>query len=376
MGRNSILAGALFLSIFSSCGFVGPPENNALPEACTVQGAVLADIHGSPFSALAHNAQTVIYFSTEDRYALLTLPDCRVDRLPDATGRRGRGGIQVLPGGAQLLRSYPPTQAGVAEAGYVYWYSPNASMTPVALPANVFPDKREFPILSEDGGWLAVLRTIRTPAENRNEIVLRNAASGESRILWPRDTEFTWHELVAIDVTKQEIVLARGLREYLWIRFDGRVIRGPVNTGDVQAQPPTFRWVGDGWFAWDAYRDERPYGLQLKTTSADRYVSAEKLRSINHAAIAPDARHAAMSLQTQHGRLLWLRDAVVVIDMASGKEIFRRYLPRFTRTPVAFPGNEFFAYGEAERVRVLRLLASSHRGATGPEKESHAASGK
>ena len=355
MGRNSILAGALFLSIFSGCGFVGPPENNTLPEVCAVEGAGVADIHGSPFSALEHNAQTVIYYSAEDRYALLALPECRVEKLPDAAGRRGRGGIQVLPGGAQLLRSYAPTPGGEAEAGYVYWYSPNASVTPVALPADFFPDKREFPILSEDGLWLAVLRTIRTPTENRNEIVMRNAATAETRIFWPRDTEITWHELVAIDVTKQEIVLARGLREYLWIQFDGRVIRGPVNTGAVQAQPPTFRWAGDGWFAWDAYRDSGRYGFRLKTKSADRYVASEKLRSVNHAAIAPDARHAAMSLQTQHGRLLWLRDAVAVIDMASGEEIFRRYLPRFTRTPVAFPGNAFFAYSEPERVRVLRL---------------------
>lgn len=315
----------------------------------------MADIHDSPFLTLEHNAQTVIYFSAEDQYALLSLPQCRVERLPDAAGRRGRGGIQVLPDGAQLLRSYPPPQAGAAEVGYVYAYSPNASVAPVALPEDFFPGKREFPILSEDGGWLAILRTIRTPAENRNEIVLRKPLTGESRMFWPHGIEINWHELVAVDVVKQEIVLARGLREYLWINFDGRLIRGPVNTGAVQAQPPTFRWAGDGWFAWDAYRDDGPYGFRLKTAALDRYITAEKLRSLNHAAISEDTRHAAMSMQTQHGRLLWLRDAVAIIDTASGQEIFRRYLPRFTRTPVAFPGNEFFAYGEPDRVRVLRL---------------------
>ena len=318
-------------------------------------GASLAQVHASPFSPLERNAQTLIYFGARDRHALLTLPECRVEELPEMAQRRGRGGIQVLPGGAQLVRSYPPTGGAATEGAYVYGYSPHLSVIPVAVAKDLFPGEREFPILSEDGGWLAVLRTIRTPAENRNEIVLRKPLTGESRRFWPHGIEINWHELVAVDVVNREIVLARGLREYLWINFDGRLMRGPVNTGAVQAQPPTFRWAGNGWFAWDAYRDDGPHGFRLKTAALDRYVSAEKLRSLNHAAISVDTRHAAMSLQTQHGRVLWLRDAVVVLDTASGQEIFRRYLPRFTRTPVAFPGNEFFAYGEPDRVRVLRL---------------------
>jgi hypothetical protein len=353
--RKFVLPGAILVAIVAGCGFVGPEENNSLSEVCSVEGASVADIHASPFLTLENSAQAVIYFSAEDRYALLKLPECQVAQLPDLAGRRGRAGIQVLPGGGQLLKSYPPPQDGVTKVSYVYAYSPQLSMAPMVLPESYLPASPEFPILSEDGAWLAILRPIRTSAENRNEIVLRKPLTGDSRIFWPRDIEISWYELVAIDVAKQEIVLSRGLRDYLWIAFDGRVIRGPVNTGAVQAQPPTFRWVGDGWFAWDAYRDAGSYGFRLKTSPLDRYVAAEKLRSISHAAISPDARHAAMSLETQHGRLLWLRDAVAVIDTASGREIFRRYLPRFSRTQVAFPGNKFFAYSEPGRVRVLRL---------------------
>ncbi|MFN0316824.1 MAG: hypothetical protein ACKVQA_17535, partial [Burkholderiales bacterium] len=201
----------------------------------------------------------------------------------------------------------------------------------------------------------AVLRTVRTREDNRNEIVLRKAVTGESRTLWPNGTELSWYELVSIDVRKEEIVLSRGLREYLWIRFDGTVIRAPVHTGDVNAQPPTFRWTQDGWFAWDAYREKGSYGLRLKTDKSDRYIKAEKLRRLNHAAISPSAHYAAMSLETEHGRVLTLRDAVAIFDMTAGKEIFRRYLPRYTRSEVAFLDDAFFAYSEPGKVRVVRL---------------------
>ena len=306
----------------------------------------------------------MIYFGVEDRYALMAMPGCRVTPLPDMPKPLGRAGIQVAPTGARLLRFYPPSQAGATvatvanESPYLYAYSPAPSAIPLMVPAHFFPEKRDYPLLSEDGGWLAVLRTVRTPAENRNEIFLRNAVSGASRTFWPRAIEISWHELVAIDVAKEEIVLARGQREYLWAGFDGKPIRGPVHTGEVQAQPLTFRWVGDGWFAWDAYRDHAPYGFRLKTSGVDRYTATEKLRHFKHAAISPDTRHAAMSLETEHGRLLWLRDAVTVSDIASGREIFRRYLPRFTRSQVAFLDSDYFAYSEPGRVRVLRLPQS------------------
>jgi len=54
-----------------------------------------------------------------------------------------------------------------------------------------------------------------------------------------------------------------------------------------------------------------------------------------------------------------VRDAVVVLRAADGGEVFRRFLPRYTRTAVTFLDGGRFAYtdwvGDRAEVRVLRI---------------------
>lgn len=335
-----------------ACGFSGPGAKTSLREVCSVPDAELAAIRSGPFLEMENAQETIVHLSKTERYALLEMPGCRLTPLAD--GPRPRGGLaspmQVTPGGARLFSTYDAGRPAVP-----YWYAPSEATAPMEVCVDATASGPEFPILSEDGGWLAVLRTTRTREESRNEIVLREANGSGRRSVWPAQLEWTWHELVAIDVIKKQVVLSRGLREYIWVDFAGKTIRGPVNTGTVRAQPNTFRWVGDGWFAWDAYRDQGPYGFRLSLSARDFSASVEKLRMISHAAVSPGARYAAASLENAYARVLSWRDAVVVYDTASGQEIFREYLPPYTRTQVAFLGAEHFAYDEPGRVRVIAL---------------------
>jgi hypothetical protein len=46
---------------------------------------------------------------------------------------------------------------------------------------------------------------------------------------------------------------------------------------------------------------------------------------------------------------------VVVLQTANGREVFRRFLPMFSRTNVVFMGQQFFAYSDGGNTHVLRL---------------------
>lgn len=341
-------------ALTGGCGYVGPAEKGAFPEACSIPDAEMALLDAGPFQQLERAGRTLVYLSKEDRYAMLEL-GCRLTRFADVPNRTGLASpMQVNAAGARFFSTY--AQGGQAHR---HWYSPGPSAAPWEVPLDPALTKNANPVLSDDGMWVALLHVTRTREESRNEIILFAPNGEPGRTFWPAGVDWSWYELVAIDVAQEQVVLSRGLREYLWARFDGSVIRGPINTGSVQAQPQTFRWTADGWFAWDAYRDRGDYRWALSKSGQITEYAAENLRQISHGAIAPGERYAAVSLETKHGRILSLRDAVVIYDTSTGEEVFRKYLPRFTRTQVAFLTDEYFAYGEPGRIRVLRLSSGA-----------------
>jgi len=344
------VAGVAMVAL-AACGYLGSAEKTSLTEACSAPGAELIADNPGPFLQMEEAGKALVFFAKENQYGLLEMPGCRVTRLPDAPGRTGlASAMQIRPNGARLFSTYrrgtPP---------FVFWYGANATAPVVEIPQDPTAKQPEFPLLSEDGQWLAVLRTTRTHEESRNEIILREAMGSGTRSVWPAGLEVSWSDLVAIDMVKQQAVLSRGLREYIWVGFDGHVMRGPVHTGEVQAQPITFRWAGRGWFAWDAYRDSGAEQVRLADAPGNFTAQAERWRLIEQGAVSPDTRYAAISMETNYGRLLALRDAVALYETKNGREIFRKYLPRFTRTPVAFLTSRYFAYSEGGAVHVLRL---------------------
>jgi hypothetical protein len=47
------------------------------------------------------------------------------------------------------------------------------------------------------------------------------------------------------------------------------------------------------------------------------------------------------------------QDAVYVLSAADGREVFRKYLPRYSRSPVAFLRPHFFVYSDQSGVHVV-----------------------
>ena len=65
-------------------------------------------------------------------------------------------------------------------------------------------------------------------------------------------------------------------------------------------------------------------------------------RSIESLSVAPDGRHIAFSLESRLS-IGEIDSAVVLLRSADGQELYRRYHPQFTRTHLAFLGNDHLA---------------------------------
>jgi hypothetical protein len=79
-----------------------------------------------------------------------------------------------------------------------------------------------------------------------------------------------------------------------------------------------------------------------------------KGRSVTSASVDPTGRLIAISATTTLS-IGNARDVVYVIRAADGTDVFRRYLPRYTRTSVVFFDSGLFGYTENGRTHVLAI---------------------
>jgi hypothetical protein len=70
--------------------------------------------------------------------------------------------------------------------------------------------------------------------------------------------------------------------------------------------------------------------------------------------MTPSGDLAAVSVATALN-IGQIRDSIYVLRLSDGAEIFRRYLPRYTRTPVYFPTDDLLVYTGDRETIVLRV---------------------
>lgn len=71
-------------------------------------------------------------------------------------------------------------------------------------------------------------------------------------------------------------------------------------------------------------------------------------------ALSPDGQPIAFSI-TSSLSIGSTPDVIAVVRVADGAEVFRRYLPKYMRSSVAFPDAGRFAYTDLDGVHVLRI---------------------
>ena len=309
-------------------------ETGDWAQARLLEGYALADVETPPDLSMELAGSAVLMDTETLEMALLAMPEGRVEPL----GLRWSNGDPTIHG---------VTAAGAAlyREGGEWRVLPAPAAPSVTLEAPAGADHPD-PALSGDGLWVGWIakgpRAVLTPVDGGEPrtIDLAPFAPGSFR-------------MDSLDMARDSLIVARGETEFLTLRLDGSEKAPSWTAPNVKAWAGTVRRGAGGWLAWDAYQEDDPYRVEWSLPAGDGLHAARKGYRIRMAALAPSGRYLAVS---EEGRYNFdAPEAVYVLDAASGETVFLRAHPRFTRSRVAFLGEDFFAYDNAEGVCVMRI---------------------
>lgn len=156
-----------------------------------------------------------------------------------------------------------------------------------------------------------------------------------------------------VDPHTREVLVWRDDRPVV-VGFDGQSRPVPFEPAEIRAQSSTYLRLGQGWVAWDAYREDGPYQIGWSLPGGSGRHRANTGRSVTSAAVDPTGKLIAISETTtlSIGRA---RDVVYVLRTDTGADVFRTYLPRYTRSQVVFFEGGLFGYSNLEGTRILKV---------------------
>jgi hypothetical protein len=137
------------------------------------------------------------------------------------------------------------------------------------------------------------------------------------------------------------------------VDFFGKLKKEYPRPAVARPQRDTYREMGNYWLAWDAYRENEPYLMEWSLASGSGTHQTPLGRSIHSAAFDAAGKWIAVSVGSSLN-IGKAQDAVYVLSASDGHEVFRKYLPRYSRSPVAFLEPHFFAYSDQSGVHLVR----------------------
>ncbi|HXC51699.1 MAG TPA: hypothetical protein VN634_12485 [Candidatus Limnocylindrales bacterium] len=270
--------------------------------------------------------------------ALISMPGCKLETiLAPGVAQRPSSILSVNARGDLLYDNGTHTNSLVVK---------QAGKDPVNLqkPTDIGKDWWQ-PVLSDDGAlvWKARQPTVR--------LVIRDLENGSERTV-PLDAVPSDYEPIAANVEQDEFVLGKYPPFHvLVIDGHGATRWAPKTRMGVQATADAmfFRRVGDGWAAWDLNGDSR---LEWSTPkgSGQREFSRSSIESLS---IDPAQEHIAVSLSAN--TRLNIDEAIIILRIRDGKELFHRKLPKFSRVELAYLDNSHLAMNANGAVDVVRL---------------------
>ena len=104
----------------------------------------------------------------------------------------------------------------------------------------------------------------------------------------------------------------------------------------------------------DAYREDGSYQIGWSLSGGSGRHRTNTGRSVTSAAVDPTGRLIAIS-ETTTLSIGHARDVVYVLRTDTGADVFRTYLPRYTRSQVVFFEGGLFGYSNREGTRILKV---------------------
>ncbi len=331
------------------------PETGDWPVACSVAGAGTVGLPTGVTLALERAGEAWIRFG-DGGYGVLSMPDCRVVRRElFFPGVRGSVGY-IAPGGTVYYR-----MDSDGDGTFEHWYLKEGKTAPKRLEAPAGID-HWTPVVDAAADTMAWLETKRN--DDRKllgyVIAVRTLPDGpEFRV--PLQMERRSSALLLdLDLAAGRFIVLGNYSAVHTIGLDGRAMNKPVQPAGFENIGTSFRLLSGGWVAWDGYRENARYRVGWSLPAGSGMFDIPKGRGITAVSVDSTGRHIAVSVS---GNLSIgsIEDSVRVIRVADGKEVWRRYMPRYTRSQVAFLGSGYLAVthivaGQA-RVDVLEIPA-------------------
>lgn len=313
----------------------GTPDTGDLPVACALRDVWLVPAPAGITRAIDTRGEALVG-TGDGRYGILRVPQCAVEsvavpRLPIAPGIQ-----QITDDGSVLYMAY---ERGVP--GQTFWLLRRGSTEPVQVtpPADA-STSYPFPLVSNDAEWVAwTVRAAGNPVSIRIAPLHGGPSRGVAHDLLQRATMTP----VELDPATATMIINRDLTTFVALGLDGGVGWGPLAAPGVAVQPSTFRYADGQWLAWDAYVEGRAKIARWSTRAGSGSYTVPLGRGITAGALAASGRYVALSTTTELN-IGSISDTVLVRRTSDGAEVFRKTLPPYARSHVAFLGDRRFAY--------------------------------
>ena len=322
-------------------------DRSTWAEACAISGYSLDPVRAGLSRGLERRGETWIRSDDGMQYAILRTPGCTIEPAAIPATPLTPGLHQALPDGSLV---FVTLERGTA--AQTFWLLRRGAKEPRALQPPQGATESP-PLVSDAGDWVA---WTRRSATRELSLWIEPLESGDAFAFTHPLLQRATVVPLELDMAAREVTLNRDLSSFVRLRLDGTPSWGPLQADAIAAQDGTFRYVDGQWLSWDAYVEDGRYRLAWLTPAGAGRREVPRGRSITAAALDPRGRYVAISTTTALN-IGAIRDTVLVFRTADGSELFRRSLPTYTRSQVAFLGEEYFAYTEVEngvsRTRVL-----------------------
>ncbi len=306
------------------------------PPACRIEDATLIQVRTPAYPDLARAQEAWVGSATAPgSWRLLKGTDCG---LEETAHRRpvARGSLAaVAAGGAAIFTSFggdPPVAR--------YWHLDPVSGAATELTP---PSEKYWKLtLSRDGKAVGWIESARSGQNWERRLKTREVASGRESSVVLSDLDLGQPEILALDGFEGGVMVALYPGKVLAFDGAGAPAWGPIDTGEIKHVGQYFLRIGDGWVAWEIYRDEGRERFLWDLPSGRGRRELPLGTSITDLAVSPDG--ALIAVSTGSGLNIGdIQDSFFVLRTRDGAEVYRRFFRKYTRTRMAFLGARHLA---------------------------------